>query len=123
MLASRADGGNDGRPALVEPAQHRWAKARVLPRVVLGAALDQPGPAQITREGPRSPRGRDPLVVRGEDELRVEALGRTEQRAQRVGAAGPALEGTVVERVEFGPGRPSGEVAAARRGGGQPGGG
>ena len=80
-------------PTLVEPPQHRWAEARVLPGVVLGATLDQPRPAQVAGKRPRSPRRRNPRVVGGEDELGVEALRGAAQGPQRIRRRPPAAPG------------------------------
>jgi hypothetical protein len=115
-----AGGGREARPrSLVETAENGRAEARVLAGVELGAALDQPGPAEVTPEGARTPRRRDLRVVGGEDELGVEPLRGAEQRPQRVGAAGAPLEGAVGQGVKLGPGRPAGQVAAAGRRGGE----
>ena len=120
MIASRAEGGNDGSRALAHAGVDRGAEQRRLAGEVLRAALDQPRPAHVAGETARAPGRRQALVVGGEHDLRVEALGGAAQRRQRVLARGPAVGVLVVEDVELGGHRPAGEVAPPGRRRGEP---
>ena len=58
ITASRREGGKEGRDALAQAADHRRPVEADLAGEVLGAALDQPGPAQVAAEAARGPGGR-----------------------------------------------------------------
>ena len=123
MIASRAEGGNAGglpwRIRVLTAARN----SAVWPAKYCGAALDQPRPAQVAGEAARPPGRRQPGVVGGDHDLRVEALGGAAQRRERVLAGGAAVDVLVVEDVQLRGHRPAGQVAAPRRRGGEPGGG
>ena len=110
-----ARGGERGPRALAQAADHRRPVEADLAREVLGAAFDQPGPAQVAGEAARGPGGGQLGVVGGDDELRVEALGGAAQRLARVLAGGAALHVGVVEHVQLGRHRPAGQVAPPGR--------
>ena len=115
ITASRREGGNEGRALSRRRRITAGAVEADLAREVLGAAFDQPGPAQVAGEAARRPGGRQLAVVGGDDQLGVEALGRAAQRLARVLAGGAPLHVRVVEHVQLGRHRPAGEVAAAGR--------
>ncbi len=112
-----------GRPALAKAGAHGGAEQRDLAGVVLGGALDQPGPAQIAEEAARPPGWRQARVVGGDHDLHVQALGGAAQSGKRVLAGGPAIEVGVVEHMQLVCHRPAGQVAPRRRGGRQASGG
>ena len=121
MIASRADGGKAGGAPLAHARVDGGAEQRRLPGEVLGAALDQPRPADVAREAPRAPGRRQAFVVGGEHDLRVQALGRAAQGRERVLTRGAPVRVLVVEDVELRGHRPAGQVAPSGGCRGQPG--